>query len=415
MSKGRRNSDANRGRRQGEDALPAGADPCRGTRLEPAWGPAATQLNAGSSSACTAIFRSRRNRRLGPALAFAAVLAAGCPPPDGTSPRERSRISVIRDERPGLVRIDGVGPIRGFAKGRDNTFTHCLELVLEASGRPIGYDELMGLGGMAFRAQFRVDQWDVGNPDPLVGANCLPPLFAAVGWEYETWVVRLEELAEANVLRQLINQSIDRGIPVLAANIIPPEDWGIIVGYRPDRKWLCRSYNGGAERADQPHRAWPSAVVVLTKKLPRPDPVRARVESIRRAVELSEKLSSGSYSLGQKAFDDWCQSLKTVRDEKYVHANFWTYIGLIDARAAAVRYLRACAPEFGPKEPHLNMAADWYDKEVQLLLRGLNDVPSERMYPDSMPPRQMRDRQIDILRQAQALEKNAIEALRKCL
>lgn len=415
MSKGRQNSDANRGRRRDEGVLPAGADPRRGLRVERAWCSAAAQPNAGSSIARAAILRSRRNCRLGLALALAAVPAAGCPAPDGTSPRERSRISVIRDERPGYVRIDGVGPIRGFAKGRDNTFTHCLELVLEASGRPIGYDELMGLGGMAFRTQFRVDQWDVGNPDPLVGYNCLPALFAAIGWEYETWVVRMEELAEANALRQIINRSIDNGTPVLAANLIPPEDWGIIVGYRPDRTWLCRSYNGGAERTDQPARAWPSAVVVLTRRLPRPDAAKARAESIRRAIALSEKRSEGSYSLGQKAFDDWCQNLKTARDEKYVHANFWTYIGLIDARAAAVRYLRACAAEFGPNEPHLNMAADRYDKEVQLLLSGLGDVPSERAYPSSMPPREMRERQISVLRQAQAREQEAIEALRKAM
>jgi len=349
------------------------------------------------------------------AVTAAAFLATGCPAPEGASPRERSRVSLIRDERPGHARIDGVGPIRGFAKGRDNTFTHCLELVLEATGRPIAYDELMGLGGMAFRAQFRVDQWDVGNPDPLVGENCLPTLFAAVGWEYETWVVRMDELAEANALRQAVNQSIDHLTPVLAANLIPPEDWGIITGYRPDKTWLCRSYNGGADRFDQPARAWPTAVVILTKRLPRPDPVKARAESIRRAVALFDKRSAGPYSLGQKAFDDWCQSLKTARDERYVHANFWTYIGLIDARAAAVRYLRSFAAEFGPKEQYLNMAADRYNREVELLLKGLSDVPSAQSYPDSMPPREMRERQINVLLQAQALERDAVDALRKAM
>jgi hypothetical protein len=198
---------------------------------------------------------------------IAIVSGIGCAPETGSSQRERSTVSVIRDERPGLVRIDGIGPIRGFAKGRDNTFMHCLELVLAATGRGVGYDELMGLSGLAFRVQFRMDQWDVGNPDPLVGADCLKALFPAIGWEYETWIVRQDEIAEANSLRQAINQSIDRGIPVLAANIIPPEDWGIILGYRPDRVWLCRSYNGGAERVDQPAKGWPTAVVILTRRL----------------------------------------------------------------------------------------------------------------------------------------------------
>jgi hypothetical protein len=340
---------------------------------------------------------------------------AGCGPPEGPSGRERSKISVIRDERPGLVRIEGVGPIRGFAKGRDNTFTHCLELVLEAVGRPITYDELMGLSGLAFRLQFRTDRWDVGNPDPLVGANCLPALFSAIGYDYDTWVVRREEIAEAEALRQAVKQSIDLGAPVLAANIIPPEDWGIIVGYRPDRTWLCRSYNGGAERVDQPAKGWPTAVVILSRRLPRPDPAKAHLDSIRRAIELFDKRGEGAHSLGTKAFDDWYQSLRNVRDETYVHANFWTYIGLIDARAAAVRYLRSIARQFGPREVHLNTAADWYDKEVQVLLKGIVNVPSERAYPDSLPPKELRDHQVDVLRQAQILEKNAIESLRKAL
>jgi hypothetical protein len=338
----------------------------------------------------------------------------GCPPPAGTSPTERSKLALISDRRPGLKRLEGLGPIRGFAKGRDNTFMHCLELVLEALGRPIGYDELMGLSGAAFRVQFRVDQWDVGNPDPLVGNDCLPVLFAAVGWEYETWVVRQDEIAEANALREAVAQSItERYTPVLAANIIPPEDWGVIVGVQPDRTWLCRSYNGGAERVDMPAKAWPTAVVLLTRRLPRPDPTRAHADSIRRAVESFDKRSTGPYALGSKAFDEWRQSLKSVRNEKYLHANFWTYIGLIDARAAAVRYLRSIAKEFGPREIHLNMAADWYDKEVQLLLKGLADVPSQQRYPDSMPPKEMRERQVETLRQAQTYEKSAMEALRK--
>jgi hypothetical protein len=353
---------------------------------------------------------------VGLVMAVAVLLGdAGCGPPGGSSSRERPKISVIRDERPGLVRIEGLGPIRGFAKGRDNTFMHCLELVLDATGQPVGYDELMGLSGLAFRVQFRTDQWDVGNPDPLVGADCLPALFAAIGWEYETWVVRRDEIAEVNALRQTIDQSIDRGTPVLAANIIPPEDWGIIVGYRPDRTWLCRSYNGGAERVDQPAKGWPTAVVILKRRLTRPDPLKTHAESIRRAVELFDKRSEGAHALGVKAFDDWCQSLRNARDEKYVHANFWTYIGLIDARAAAVRYLRSIAKQFGPREIHLNVAADWYDKEVQLLLKAIGNVPSERTYPDSLPPKEMRDQQINALRQAQIYEKNAMESLRKAM
>jgi hypothetical protein len=63
----------------------------------------------------------------------------------------------------------------------------------------------------------------------------------------------------------------------------------------------------------------------------------------------------------------------------------------------------------------LNLAADQYDKEVQRLLKGIGDVPSAQTYPDSLPPKEMRDHQIDALRDAQMFEKNAIESLRKAL
>ena len=350
-------------------------------------------------------------------LALCAGRLAGCaeptpPPPYTATPREHPRVAVIH-ERPGEARIEGLGPIEGFAKGRDCTLMHCLELTLDLCGRGISYDELMGLSGAAFRTQFRVDHWDVGNPDPIVGDSCLPRLFTAIGWEYDLRVVRRDELSEVSDLRQAIARSIDRGMPVLAANIIPPEDWGIITGYHRDGSWTCRSYNGGAERADRPATGWPTAVVLLTRAGPRPAVHDAHADSIRHAIELFEKPRSGDYAEGDKALENWCEALATVRDRKYLHPNFWTYIGLIDARGAAARYLRSIAAEFTLRETHINAAADWYEKEVRLLLGGLENVPSERRYPDSMPPVEMRNRQVEVLRQAQSMERSAIEALKK--
>jgi len=340
------------------------------------------------------------------------AFATGCPRPDTPPPVERSRLSIV-SERPGAIRVEGIGPIRGFAKGRDCTFMHCLELILEATGRKLGYDELMGVSGMAFRTQFRVDKWDVGNPDPLVGDSCLETLFPAIGWQYEVRIVSRDELAEVDALNRAIRQSIDKGVPVLAANVIPPEDWGIITGYRRDRVWLCRSYNAQAQQVDQPAAGWPTAVVLLTAKLPLPPQTQIHNASIRRAVDTFDRRATGPYSLGRKAFEEWCQSLRTARDRGYLHPNFWTHIGLIDARGAAVRYLRSIAKEFGAKAIHLTTAADAYDEEVRLLLGGLEQVPPEHQYPNAIPPIDVRNRQIDILQKARGLEEKAIEELKK--
>lgn len=339
----------------------------------------------------------------------------GCPEPapkEPPPPRERSRISIVR-EKPGDVRVDGVGPIQGFAKGRDCTFMHCLELVLEATGRKISYDELMGLSGMAFRTQFRTDRWDVGNPDPLSGETCADFLFPAIGWDFEVRIVKHEDYADVDALYRDVKKSVDEGLPVLAANIMPPEDWGIIDGYRGERIWLCRSYNGGAEETDKTAGGWPTAVVFLVQKRSRPPVHKTHVESIKRAVEQFNRKPVGSVVLGRQAFEAWITALRSPKDLAYVHANFWTYVSLIDARGAAVRYLRSISPEFGQKAIHLGLAADQYDSEVRLLLDGLSNVPAEHAFPSAMPPAEMRSRQSDTLRQALLLEEKAMESLRK--
>ncbi len=372
-------------------------------------------MKTGHRVAAVGVSRSLVLRAVSTMLISVVLLStSGCAPPVSPQTRTRPRVAVIR-EKPGAARLSGIGSIRGYAKGRDNTFMHCLELILEAMGERVSYDELMGISGLAFRTQFRVDRWDVGNPDPLVGETCLDTLFPAVGWDYTVMIVRRDELTETESLRRVIRKSIDRGVPVLAANIIPPEDWGIITGYEPNRKWLCRSYNRGAERVDRPATGWPTAVVLLTAKKARPTPRAVHTASIRRAVMLFEKRKSGAHALGNKAFDFWCQELRSAREHKYIHPNFWTYIGLIDARGAAVRYLRSIAKEFGPREIHVTMAADWYDKEVRLLLGGLSNVPPEGRFADSLPPMEMRNRQIDILRQAQTYERDAIASLKKAI
>jgi hypothetical protein len=354
-----------------------------------------------------------RSRAIG--LSLLAACASGCPAPNPPPVPERSRIALVR-ERAGAVRVDGINPIHGFAVGRDCTFVHCLELVLSGLGRDIGYDELMGASGMAFRLQFRVDRWDVGSPDPLVGRSCAEELFIAAGWNYSLRVIRREQAADADDLRNAIISSIDAGVPVLAANIIPPEDWGIITGYeRAGRNWICRAYHGDALGADRPATGWPTAVVILTDRLPRPAAGPLHVDSIRRAVELFEQRSHQSWALGRSAFEHWSQMLRTAYSPRCVHPNIWTYIGLIDARGAAVRYLRAIAGEFGGRARHLLDAAALYEQEVGILIAGLDHVPSQRQYPDSVPPAEMRMRQVATLSTARALEERAIAALKRAL
>ena len=357
-----------------------------------------------------------RRHLLPAAAAFVALAVSGCGPPDRPLIPEHTRIVRIRVGKPGTARLEGIGPIRGFAKQRDCTFMHCLELLLEAVGRNIGYDELMGVSGLAFRLQVRVDRWDVGNPDPAVGDSVLDPLFAAIGVEYELRVVRREELAEADALRRVISASIDNGFPVLAANVIPPEDWGIITGYqRNGWAWTCRSYNGDARQHDRTATGWPTAVLIVKQIKPRPAPKPEHAKSIRRAVELFEKSAFGSYATGRNAFEHWCQMLRSADSRRHLHPNAWTYVGLIDARQAATRYLRSIADEFGAKKRSILEAAAFYEQETRTLIDGLANVPSENQYSASEQSSALRAMQISTLMKAKALEERAIQALRAAM
>ncbi|MEE8170756.1 MAG: hypothetical protein V3T70_09425, partial [Phycisphaerae bacterium] len=297
---------------------------------------------------------------------------------------------------------------------RDNSFMHCLELVLQAVGRPIGYEELMGLSGAAFRVQFRVDTWCPSSPDAHAGFDCVAPVMAAAGLDHQLYYTSRDSAQEVQRLRRDIVTSIDDGIPVLANNIMPPADWGIITGYRyKGREWFCRAYAEDARELDRTARGWPLAVVIISQIKPIEDMRPAYVESIRRAVELFEAPLADDYYLGRKAFEHWSRQLMRVIDRSYLQPNAWTYASLVDARLAAVHYLRDIAPKLPPHTATLQQAADLYGREAALLDANRTDVPFPDEAPFGIPPATMRRRQADTLRQAMELEAQAIELLKK--
>jgi hypothetical protein len=342
-------------------------------------------------------------------------MTSGCAAPKPVPQKtavEKPTLALIREGGSSL-RIDGLPPLKGFANGRDSTFVHCLEVLLDGWGRNISYDDLMGVSGLAFRFQIRMDGWDTSSPDPVCGASVLDAMFGFVGCDYELRVVHRDDLTAADALVKAIHESIDHGVPVLAANIIPPEDWGIITGYRQQRQWICRSYNGGAEAVDMPATAWPTGVVLLTNRRKPPAERLLHVDAIRRSIELFEQGGTGDYAVGRKAFSTWAEMVRAPRDNRYVHPNFWIYISLIDARAAAVRYLKSHAAQFGSKDRFIVMAADWYDQEVRMLIQNLQFVPNARMYPTSIPPAETRNQQIETIQKALMLEEKAIDSLKR--
>lgn len=340
--------------------------------------------------------------------------AAGCAPREEEIV-ERPKIGQVREKE--TVRLTGLAPLRGWGEHRDCSLMHCLEVTIEALGRAIDYDELMGLSGMAFRAQFRTDVWDTGNPDPLVGEECLSGLMAAIGFEYALYTPDRSDPRSMAQVRDAIVASIDYSFPVLATNLIPPENWGIITGYRDKgQKLWCRTYDYSSQNLDQLAKEWPSAVLVLTRKLSLPDRTAARRGSLQRAVALISKTRTGEYAQGRNAIETWCRMLEKAADRDYLQANAWTYVSLIDARSAAARYLRrlSSAPDFAADRVHLTRAANAYERERQVLIGAIDYVkfPAD-VRPGTLPSASTRQQQVKALRQAALCEEEAVTALRR--
>src|SRR5262249_58519212 len=105
-------------------------------------------------------------------------------------------------------------------------------------------------------------------------------------------------------VRQAVGASLDRGVPVLATNLIPPENWGIITGQADHgRQWWCRTYDEGS--SDVPAQGWPTAVVILGASRSRPDRKTAHRASITRAIALHDKAIVADFAQGRKAVDEW--------------------------------------------------------------------------------------------------------------
>lgn len=376
-----------------------------------------TEPRGAFSARCTArrlVARAHLRRLIVGALAVALTLIVGCPPPPPSFvvTKDRVRIGIVQTQ--GDVRISGLAPLRGWGEQRDSPFMHALEVVINGLGRDVDYDELMGLSGFAFRTQFHVDAWDPSVPDPLVGSDCVRPLVAAIGFDCE--VHYLGAGAGGETHRKIV-ESIDHGLPVLATNLIPPENWGIVTGYRDGGRTLwCRVYDAGdagpALAQDVVATSEPTAVLFVRGRRPRPDAALVHKESIGWAVRQYEQPAADGFAFGAAAFDAWCRMLEHLSSSAALQTNAWTYVSLVDARGAAARYLRRIAPEFGLARGAIERAATAYERERQLLVDHLDAIAWPRDHADGVAPADKVRRQIATLREAAKLEASAIAAMR---
>ena len=324
--------------------------------------------------------------------------------------------------------LEGVEKLQ-WGKGQENTFIGALTAAMRAIGEDVTYDYLMGVSGAAFRLHFHQPGWCPSSPDGTCGFNHAEPAMKALGYIVEGHWTREDKPEAVNKTREAIVQSINKGYPVVAIDLINTPDYGVIVGYSDGgKKFLCRTYFDKTEGYSQAEK-WPWVVLVIKEKGKVPD----RRESLLRSLEIAVELANTDrypghaektfYASGFGAYKTWAANLLDESrfeklDEKELnrltHTNGWCYLSLVDAREAAVRYLKLIEGEFDRESAtHLSKAAGLYEEIVEKLKDGWKYAPMPWQLKEGEHwTKEMRHVEAAVLKEALSLERTAVDELK---
>ncbi len=294
-----------------------------------------------------------------------------------------SKATVTRES--GSARIEGV-PGVVWGAGRDCAFLGSLKAATSVSERPCDYADMMGATGIAFRVRW-------SNPDTIGGWDHSSAggefmeewddVQRATGWNLTAEFPGITQDPATDPNAQRVRRHIDAGWPVMAAVAGP--DIGVIVGYSDEgRRMTIRRYGDTEPREVRAEEACGSFQLFLDACEPVPDPRRVLAAGLRTALRNWKrgKASAGyaphgrEWFYGEQAMRIWADDL-LMRDpasvnpkdgQVYRDVNRFVYLSLLDARKAAVIFLRRHAGLLsGDGKAAMLRAADAYEREVGLL------------------------------------------------
>jgi hypothetical protein len=250
-----------------------------------------------------------------------------------------------------------------FGAGRECSFPAAM-----ATATKTEYDWLMGASGAAFDVTI-----DLGGFDPLAATPRDPDTIALAA---RAAGVRLDDVPPPydEDLRALvgsrIREAIDEKLPPLIRGAVGPPEYGLIVGYTDDDRYLVRTF---FDKSDKPSEiGWPDFVdadhggpVFLDRTTPPERTVQAR-EGLDAAIARAP----GS----EAALTGWAAGLRD--DERWIdtkHAGTAAFadhamrVVLADKRRAAARFLRGLRSLFSTPGGDLLRAAESYGYVVEAL------------------------------------------------
>lgn len=312
------------------------------------------------------------------------------------------------------VIIEGI-PKLDWSTGKSNSMFAAMELAANHIGIEKDYTYIFGTSGAAFRLHFHKD-WCPSSPDPGVGRDTIGPAFYALGIEPKFVGTQKPDEEFIAKTKKLILESIDKGKPVVAIDLIGLPEWGVIVGYQKNGdELICRTYFDRREGYEIAQK-FPWSVAIIQELVEPPTDTANYRRSFEIAYEMMITPEYGAYLSGMAAIKYWLDLLQnfdfdSIPEPRYMemsHANAWIYSRLVHDRNVAAEYLKRIAPKMPEIEGKLRELSELYRKESEVL------SPSEDfvVYGYMMKSRddwtqEMRDRQRKRLRLAQTLEEKA--------
>ena len=257
--------------------------------------------------------------------------------------------------------LDGVPSPGGLTAG-SCALARALVAMLAHLGRPIGYDALMGLSGIAFVTPLE-DDFGRRASAPARCAR-IPEALSAVGLRGGIRVRTPAAAGDAGgpagtgESTQLVRSALEGGfaVPVLGWPRAQ-DDWGIITGYDCGRGVWCgwpHGYHGDAYLGATP--GGEAFVIVQEMGVPA-EGAQAAVTALRRAVEGRAQVAEAYERRRGMLEEEWGDDPDAPEHVARAMRHELATEALADARTAAAGFLRSCAGLLGPAGGEWALAA----------------------------------------------------------
>ncbi len=298
--------------------------------------------------------------------------------------------NIIRNQ--GKVYIEGARRI-AWDTGEMCEFASAFVSALETLNEKIPYSFVMGVSGVAFRTTIAPGEWDFGNYSILSVAEdpneAVERAFRAAGYACKIYGPGDREKNTA-----VITESIDRGVPVLAYNVVGPSNCVIITGYDEGGDVLLgwSTYQDIPDDHNIPHDTtgyfrkpgWYDNIpgfITIGEKRDRPPLRETYLDSLKWAVHLLRTPYMGKKATGLEGLKVWAQEMTddTQFPENDPDLVGWRYVSvainmtMLRDHTQAVPYLQQMLEDVPEFNPEVSQALDCY-REVSLIRDEMDGI-----------------------------------------